>query len=165
MFLTGYHGTTSSNAELILKNNYKISSGDKEWLGDGVYFYNELSDAYEWRESEAILHSVIKIGEDEYLDIDSDEGKETFNKIIDIISKEYKSINNDPKYAVQNQCAIMKIIWKCFPKIMAISASFAKSPTRYRTLLDTRPKRKEFCVRDNSCIKLTYLIRKDDLDD
>lgn len=37
-----YHGTTRSNAEIILSSQFiKPSAGDKHWLGDGVYFYKK----------------------------------------------------------------------------------------------------------------------------
>lgn len=59
----------------------------------------------------------------------------------------------------------MKIIWDLHPKIKVMTASFPKEPTKFKTLLDKRPLRKEFCVRNNSYIKHTQLIRKGDLDD
>jgi len=37
--IKGYHGTSVNSAELIVKSNYEKSIGDKEWLGDGVYFF------------------------------------------------------------------------------------------------------------------------------
>lgn len=166
IFLTGYHGTSLENGyKIIEERRFHISNGEKEWLGNGIYFYYSLDDAYQWRDSCAIIHSVIKVNDDEYLDMDSDVGAEIYNGIIDVItSTQSKSIcsNASPQ---NNQCAVMKMIWQLHPNIKVISASFATEPTKIRTLLDKRPKRKEFCVRNNDCIKHVYLIRKGDLDD
>ena len=35
----GFHGTSFDSAKKILSNNYELSIGDDEWLGDGVYFF------------------------------------------------------------------------------------------------------------------------------
>lgn len=167
MYLTGYHGTTSINANNIIKEgNFKISNSDVEWLGDGIYYYFDINDAYEWRNSEVILHSVIKIEDKEYLDIDSDVGKKIYNQIIEYISDmQGKSVNRSFESIQKNQCAVMKMLWQTNPNIKVISASFPAVKTKLKTLLDTRPTRKEFCVRNNSYIKCTQLIRKDDLND
>jgi hypothetical protein len=166
MFLTGYHGTSLENGQKIIgSQRFNISVGKKEWLGNGIYFYFSLADAYNWRDSEAIIHSVIKIDEDEYLDIDSEEGELIYNGILDIISSMQSRTIFSNASTQENQCAVMKIIWETQPEVKAISASFATEPTKIKTLLDKRPRRKEFCVRNNDCIKHSYLIRKGDLDD
>ena len=46
MLLTGYHGTTQESAKSILKEKqFKLSQSNKEWLGEGIYFYEQFSDA------------------------------------------------------------------------------------------------------------------------
>lgn len=166
MFLTGYHGTTLESANSIIKEGkFNISKSETEWLGNGIYYYFDITDAYKWRNTEIILHSVIKINDNEYLDIDTDVGADIYNDIIECISNiQDKEINTSVKNSQKNQCAVMKMIWDSNPDIKAISASFATTPTKVRTLLDRRPTRKEFCVRNNDVIKCTQLIRKDDLD-
>ena len=165
MFLTGYHGTSLENGHKILeKKKFDISNGEKEWLGPGIYFYFCISDAYDWKNSDAIIHSVIKVNEDEYLDMDSEEGTSIYNEIIEYISKMQNKHIFESTNSQKNQCAVMKMIWDQQPKIKVISASFAKEPTKIKTLMDKRPKRREFCVRNNDSIKHLYLIIKGDLD-
>lgn len=164
VFLTGYHGTDLASANSIIKENrYNISSSDTEWLGSGIYFYSSITDAYNWKESKAILHSVIKINDDEYLDIDSEEGIKIFQDIIDFICESHcvEICGSTQK----NQCAVARMIWDTYPKLKVISASFATEKTKLKTLIDKRHRRKEFCVRNNSSIKHTYLINRGDLDD
>ena len=166
MLITGYHGTSLNNAHNILnEGKFKISNTDTEWLGSGIYFYYDINDAYGWRNTEAILHSVIKIENDEFLDIDSTQGGELFYRMVEYMANlENKSINV-PVNVQKNQCALMKMLWDTYPKIKVMAASFPKEPTKFKVLLDRRPLRKEFCVRNNPYIKYTQLIRKGDLDD
>ncbi len=109
MLLTGYHGTSQYLAHSIIETGqYHISSGPKEWLGNGIYFYEKFSDAYLWRSTNGgrntVLHSVVEIGEDEYLDIDSPEGTEVWNSILNYIctSRSITLIGN----AQENQNAV-----------------------------------------------------------
>lgn len=166
MFLTGYHGTTLDNANKIInEESFLLSNSDKDWLGSGIYFYFNINDALAWRNSEAILHSVIGVEPDEFLDIDTKTGSDIFNNMIEYII-ESVGIPSNAKVSVQeNQCSLMRMIWDTYPDVKVIAASFPKQPTKLKTMLDRRPRRKEFCVRNNKCIKYTHLIRKDDLDD
>lgn len=167
MFLTGYHGTKITYAnEIISSGEFHPSKSKTDWLGSGIYYYFNIKDAYEWQDSDAILHSVIRIDESEFLDMDSDVGAKVYNGIIECIEDVLcENIRLSTEHAQENQCAVMRAIWADHPQIKVISASFATTKTKVRTLLDLRPRRREFCVRDNSCIKHTFLIKKGDLDD
>lgn len=169
--ITGYHGTTREAAECILRDRYfEKSVGKKEWLGTGIYFYFDFADAYKWsaqKENEAsreVLHSVIKIKADEYFDLDSEIGKEIYQNIV-----EWLSAQADVEIsasAQQNQCAVANCIWQEYPECKVIAMSFPRERSKFSLLTDPRPRRKEFCVRDNSCIKCTQIIeyRGDDND-
>ena len=150
---------------IINEGKFKISHSDTEWLGEGIYYYFDISDAYSWRETEAILHSVIKIEDTEYLDIDSDIGADIYNQMLDYISTMQDKKIDSSVNIQKNQCAVMKMLWDAYPHMKVVSASFPTVKTKVKTLLDRRPIRKEFCVRNNDCIKCTQLIRKGDLDD
>lgn len=166
MFLTGYHGTTLNRAKNILKEKkFTPSSKDTEWLGDGIYYYFDIDDAYKWRNSNAILHSVIKIDNDEYLDIDTEEGALVYNLVLALVASLQSKKINTASTVEKNQCAVMRLLWQKVPEIKVIAASFPAYKTVLKTLIDKRTRRKEFCVRNNDCIKHTYLIRKEDLDD
>lgn len=47
-----YHGTSLENANKICKSsneiNFKISCGKNEWLGNGVYFFDNKQNAIDW---------------------------------------------------------------------------------------------------------------------
>jgi hypothetical protein len=66
----GFHGTTVSNAEDILDGGFTLSRNDYDWLGKGVYFFEDAPrTAKSWAERQckqsegepAVLHSVIDL--------------------------------------------------------------------------------------------------------
>lgn len=161
MLITGYHGTTESCANNILaEGKYHISCSDKEWLGNGIYFYEQFSDAYNWTEKtgeiKAVLHSVIKIEGREYLDIDSPEGKNAWKGILEYICEVEKIKLTGT--AQENQCVACRMLWETNPDILVLAGSFASVPSKAKVLIDARPYRREFCVRNNKPIKCTQLI-------
>ncbi|HYO16540.1 MAG TPA: hypothetical protein VE685_25360 [Thermoanaerobaculia bacterium] len=45
----GYHGTSVAAAESILLEGFKRSQNEYDWLGDGVYFFQDAPNrAYQW---------------------------------------------------------------------------------------------------------------------
>ena len=47
--VTGFHGTTQHSARAILKDGFRLSQNPYDWLGDGVYFFQDgLERAWEW---------------------------------------------------------------------------------------------------------------------
>ncbi len=47
--VTGYHGTSSVMADIIERDGFRLSRNDYDWLGDGVYFFQDgLLRAWQW---------------------------------------------------------------------------------------------------------------------
>jgi hypothetical protein len=45
----GYHGTSRNAAEMIVSEGWKLSQNEYDWLGDGVYFWQDAPHrALEW---------------------------------------------------------------------------------------------------------------------
>lgn len=158
IYLTGYHSTTKEAAKDILSNNeFILSTSDKEWLGNGIYFYKEYKDALEWNRDEhksqadAILHGIICVNDDEYIDFDTENGKKQIRKIKENLIKDFK--DTVKSISVQElQCLIANLTWDEYPQVKVLSASFHPDRSLLKTLIDERPFRKEFCVRDNKYI-------------
>ncbi len=101
--IEGHHGTSFASAELIQGNDYRLSTGDDEWLGDGVYFFvegiksNTAELAEKWAIAQAwdnkrktykykqfaVLKSVIIVEEDNFLDLTSEDGIEILEYLVD----------------------------------------------------------------------------------
>lgn len=161
MYLTGYHGTTHDKAERILnEKKFNISKGEKEWLGKGIYFYFHFSDALDWRMVDSIIHSLIVVEDDEYLDLTTVKGQKLHSEVINYLCSQGFI---PPESTQESQCAVMNQLWEYCPRIKVIAAEFAKEKTKIKTMVDSREKRKEFCVRDNNSIIITHIINREDL--
>ena len=63
----GYHGTSVAAAKSILEEGFQISRNPYDWLGDGVYFFQEAPQrAWEWAcghhgETASVLAAKIHI--------------------------------------------------------------------------------------------------------
>lgn len=116
--IEGHHGTSHESATLIQKSNYELSVGDKEWLGDGVYFFIEgLSSktvdlAEKWAIANAwdnntrnykyydycILKSIIESHDDNILDLTIEEGLEVYEYLIEKYKSKIASIGKRLNY-------------------------------------------------------------------
>lgn len=169
MYLTGYHGTKKELADSIINSkSFLLSKGDEQWLGDGIYFYPDFGDAFNWKYDEkeaaveSVIHVIVKINDDEYLDLDDDDAKRMFSSLLDELAK---SADVKPTGIQKNQNAVCKAIWEKTPKLRLMMASFPREKTKYPAMIDTREKRKEFCVRDNSCIVYMNKIERGEIHD
>lgn len=156
-YITGYHGTTRNKANTIVaSSSFRISNTPTNWLGKGIYFYKYYVDAAKWQgvktggdPIDTVIHVVVKVKYDDYIDLETPEGKALFNGFLE--RAKYDGL--EPDTPQKNQCAIMNMIWEKIPHIKAIGGAF--SPERssdFKTLNDTRSKRREFCIRDNESI-------------
>lgn len=100
--IEGFHGTGKAIAETILETEFKLSAGDKEWLGDGVYFFIEGLDsdpafqAQKWAmvnawdnilkqnkyDEFAVISALIQVEEENFLDLTTAEGLKVWNYLI-----------------------------------------------------------------------------------
>lgn len=97
--LYAFHGTSTINAGAILKEGFRSSLGDEEWLGDGVYFFTEgippppENNAVKWAIAQSwdnvqkkhtyndysVIKADITVVGDNFLDLTIVEGIEFFN--------------------------------------------------------------------------------------
>lgn len=50
IILEGYHGTDYDVAKIIISSGFKFKQNNEHWLGNGIYFYNDISLAWWWTE-------------------------------------------------------------------------------------------------------------------
>jgi hypothetical protein len=69
----GYHGTSRQAALVVLRDGFRISRNEYDWLGDGVYFFQDAPNrAREWAaqrfgDEGVVIRSVIRL--DDCLDL------------------------------------------------------------------------------------------------
>lgn len=98
-----YHGTDRQRGERLLKNKrMEVSQGDRHWLGDGSYFFEEDFYSYKWiydmfekrfkrkpndeKELEqfyGILLGKMKVDKKRIFDLDKMEHKVEFDRVYD----------------------------------------------------------------------------------
>lgn len=162
MIITGYHGTSKRSAVSILLDGYNISTGDTQWLGDGIYFYYDYSSALDWAKrfnpgaEIAVLHSVITVAKNEVIDFDSEDGRNMMYWILKLAN--HYQVGFSETEIQKNQSTMAKLAWELNDHCKVLCASFPSEKSWVKLLLDYRPKRKEFCVRTMDPIKSTTLL-------
>ena len=127
---TGYHGTTISRGESILKNKYYfVSYKEEEWLGNGVYFF----------EAEICI------------DLDRLETMTILDKIAKKINKRYKNLTNG-RYTKLTNCEILEDLYRIKPydlvkKTFVIQKRDKIQNTNFLWV------QVQMCVRNRDCIK------------
>jgi hypothetical protein len=76
--LVGYHGTNIESARQILQTGFTPSRNSYDWLGKGVYFWQDAPyRAWDWAGEyckkkggdPAVIRSLVKIRRDEFMDL------------------------------------------------------------------------------------------------
>jgi hypothetical protein len=76
--LVGYHGTNMESARQILQTGFTPSRNNYDWLGKGVYFWQDAPyRAWHWAGGyckknggdPAVIRSLVKIRRDEFMDL------------------------------------------------------------------------------------------------
>jgi hypothetical protein len=76
--LVGYHGTKIESARRILQTGFTPSRNSYDWLGKGVYFWQDAPyRAWDWAKGycqknggdPAVIRSLVKIRRDEFMDL------------------------------------------------------------------------------------------------
>jgi hypothetical protein len=108
-----YHGTDYEVAQIIISKGFKFKENKEHWLGNGIYFYNDISLARWWTEKPTnkfgtdikvpgIVRCVLSVDNDRLLDLRkldhyiwfSDRYKEFYEYVINseiVIEKEEES--------------------------------------------------------------------------
>ena len=126
-------------------------------------WYIYYVDAAKWKgvdkdskPAEEVIHVVVKVEYDEYVDLETKEGEALYNGYRARAIKDNVKIGSPQ----ENQCNLVNLIWKDNPDIKAISGAFpvTRSSQSFSTLMDTRSKRREFCIRSNDNILIMNRI-------
>lgn len=156
----GYHATFAMNKDSILKEGFKKSTNDDDWLGEGVYFWTNEDNADWWKKNSSIMKKCILICDlkcpaGKYLDLDSESGLKEFIHYLDQYSKDMKKTKGKkPNFSNIKQCRKYYCDIYCSHKdIWILSRTFAHDISKYGFIIETK-KRKQICVRESECISV-----------
>lgn len=154
----GYHGTSRDSAEKIRLTGFRPSVREEDWLGSGVYFFeNDFLLAKAWCSKVkkygtnwAILR--CKICADTVLDLLTEEGYEAFRAMAHKIKDRYHKLpGGGPRRNINK--IVVDLICNVEPVDVirgAFDASGRKAPPRTNVL----PVQVQLCVRNTDCITI-----------
>lgn len=159
--IKAYHGTSLACANIIVRTKHFISStGTKEWLGSGIYFFPHFGSAAKWASSKrvpSVVSVILRFNDSQFLDLDEPYNLRSFEKCfreyMDDVACEGELI---PKFSKRNIGNLEKLwcvssnIYKQENKNIKLMAYTFSMP--YDTLTGFEYKQKQFCSTDNSII-------------
>lgn len=158
---TGYHATLKIYQESIKNNGFKLSNSEDDWLGEGVYFWDDIRNAKWWMKKNRLFPKCIFVCRlncnlSNYLDLDNKfemDKLDAFSKnFLNEISKRngkkpnFKNINQIKKFFCDMYCSKnnISILSFTFKHDIINKAGFK---------VDTLS-RKQICVRETNCISI-----------
>lgn len=158
--IIGYHGTDGNSAKSIISSKrFYISNKKNEWLGEGVYFWDNFELGEWWAKSSyldknpTVIKCKLNCNHEEYLDLDKEMNKlEEFREQFIEESKKYgvvipvfKGYNEQKKFfcTLYSQKNNIKILSFKFPYNEYNSVGFPR--VTYR---------RQLCVTDNENINI-----------
>lgn len=150
----GYHGTTKLAAELIIKSNeFFVSDNSEDWLGKGVYFFeddinqaiNFISKARKVKDYKIIK---AKIKSDRWIDLVKNENYLYLLKIADEIKK--RNIPSLKGYKLVN--AVVIDFMHQIEEFDIISATFEIEKSSRCSGMNIMPMQIQICVKNTNCI-------------
>ncbi|MBU5437774.1 hypothetical protein KQI42_07130 [Tissierella sp. MSJ-40] len=164
--IIGFHGTRREFADSILQSErFKISKDDEEWLGPGVYFFeNDIKQAYYYCikakkfKSWAILRSDIQANI--IMDLTDLETLERFEEVAEAIkNRYYKRSDGKPRKLLNS--VVLNIIYKA-EEYDLVRAVFPVPSTRCIPRTNIMPMQVQLCVRNLQCIKTITEVEYDE---
>lgn len=166
----GYHGTTAESAKSILADNhFNPSTKMDEWLGDGVYFFeNDYLQAYDFitraRKKEDVKVLKAEIESDNVLDLTLKEVQVLINEFrLSIIERLKDEFQGQNKNKLQNGVIINKLCDTSEEKIDVVRGVFFTPPVQ-RTIPNTNIPcvQTQLCVRNQGCILIVEEANSND---
>ncbi|MBD3338859.1 MAG: hypothetical protein GF353_07115 [Candidatus Lokiarchaeota archaeon] len=167
--IIGYHGTHSKNVDSIIKNGYRLS-GEKEWFGRGVYFfqdYSSITNGFEeaklWAinvkkfKKSAVLQSLII--STKYFDlVDNIEHRKYYDKLRKSLTELHKKSGKDIK-DFHDHIIFNKLSEEDNIDFIRACVDAGRNYGYYSIVV--RRLQVQICVRNSNCIKENKCIYKE----
>lgn len=156
----GYHKTLYMYVESIKKNGFKPSNKDDDWLGLGVYFWDNIENAKWWNVGtgsiikDCIIECELKCDMNQYANLNNDMYK------LDLFCKKYmneirKNKSPRPKFKNNNQKKKFFCDLYCIKNNLSIlSFEFEHDIINMAGFKIDTKKRRQICVRNPELIQI-----------
>lgn len=139
MTLTGYHGTHVKHVSDIISNGFNTTIRDDHWLGQGIYFFDNLDLAKWWAETKfkhdynnvaAVINVEIDALPEQILNLDSVVGMDYFfTELKKLLSSLNISLKFDLNKRTENFCWAIDLLKDHLGIGVVIRSFLKKRPT------------------------------------
>lgn len=156
----GYHATYSKYYDNIINNGFHASNEDNDWLGAGIYFWDDMTNANWWKkkltknEEKCIIKCNLSCKRENYIDLDVE--MEKFEEFLTQYSAAMKNANElKPNFKTKEQrrkyyCDIYSIQ----NNICIMSYTFKHDIVNKFGFITGSIDRRQICVKNNACISI-----------
>lgn len=159
--ITGYHGTSQSCASSILTDkHFRESASKREWLGAGVYFFEDRNHAIGWanirsqkrgEEYAVVIAADIQYRRDEMFDLDIPENIALIDRCVSQELRSGRFVNGSPQFKSDDElrCFSVNFYRAMHPEIKVVAYTFDSTQ---RVTAGFHIKQRQLCVNDQSII-------------
>lgn len=164
----GYHVNEKLKCKKSLKDVKELWSKDKTWLGDGIYFWDNVSNANYWvgkklKEHKSVIILKTHIFLNEVLDLTSEETNDYINKLWLEFSKRSALIKEGKSYELGEKLNFLINMVELDAKVIKAVGVYYRD---YRSIFDgvvknlTQHCKTVYCVRDISKIHKLEILEE-----
>lgn len=175
--IVGYHTNSKNKIQKFLETKEPIFSNDSYWLGRGMYFWDNLSNACYWKKEKirkkevvedelAILNARIEVDLENMLDLTDEETLKMLDNLWNIIRIKGKKKIEKEKLG-ENLDLIFDMFedsFKCY-KVVKCLAKYKNDPMKnyqfFETTRITIGNRIIYSVKDKNCILDSDFYKED----
>ena len=172
----GYHGTSAEVASLIIQQGFNVSANDYDWLGTGVYFFQDApARAWEWAKQQhpanpGVIRSTIRL--ENCIDLLDIQWFPTIRNVYSLFIEDYRQANRpfprqNPERAKAHRldCAyfnyIVEVLAQAGQRIDAIRAVFLEGERVFPSSAIFDRAHVQIAVKNTSVIEEIRLITPD----
>lgn len=169
MQLIGYHGTSEDGCKgILMDKRFKCSTGNSQWLGDGVYFFqDDRHQAYMFfknkfgmqnvrrHEEIHVLQANIQAEDDNVIDLVTDEGR----RQIDDFKRTFEQNFGNTVIHQLTDTALLNLLYKSVPYdlVRAVYDVPSKNKKNKKWEHHYRRAQIQICVKNQDCINFDSL--------
>lgn len=170
-----FHGTLDHRADKIIRKGFIESKKEFEWLGNGVYFFNEFDDAKCWAIRErnkpqnigsiaAVIQAKTSVEEEYFYDFDVPDKMDSFILETQELAKALTYYYSGDFTREKVRCALCNWFAKKH-NIRVYAYSFPKKINTNAAFFPYTVVQRQLCVRDKDCISEVHLCYKEEFFD
>lgn len=163
--LTGYHGTNKNNGQMILSTKNFIPSGTfKDWLGRGVYFFEEdKHQAYMFSKFKdypnvlehndiCVIEALLKFENDNYINLLCDDDRKFLKEYAEKIKEQIENKKEEIGDWEHKEGFVLDFLYDNDSKYDLVKAAYMVPKKQPDKILEYMPMQIQICVKNVSCI-------------